>query len=184
MSQNTMEQIVQRLLATVDDTDATVEDLSEVVMQVEDAVRSAPSGGTTDVVQRVYVPSKTLPTVEIIGEPVAGVAQVRSIKQKTAEGRSLTIIGLGPDADYAVYLCKLADKAVRNSWDIFSKTDAVKALPNSVRSTYRRTYQRELCGIVRRKLTELSASRIFNMTSEEKAALAQKRNLIHAEINP
>lgn len=169
--------IVAKLLQSVDETEVTVDNIEEVVQEAENAVRTA-ARAPDDIEHRIYVPSKTLPVVEIVGEPIGALAQVRSIRRKDKEGRWMQIVGKGADADYALYLCQIVDKAVRATWEKFSETDAVKSLPNSVKSTYRRTYQREVCGTIRNKLAALNADRLFKMDAKARMELAQKRDAL------
>lgn len=174
--------IAATLLASVSTVTVTDTDVVERIKDAEAAMRALPM--TIDdidghaVVRHEYTPSKTLPTVEIVCEALMSLAQVRGIERTTEAGKIVTIVGLRPDADYALYLCQLVDKAVCTAWAAHAETDVVKSMLNREKSTYRRAFQRKVCGEIRSHVTALTADRFIQMKAGDRMVLAKKRDVV------
>lgn len=180
--EQTLSDTAAGLLASVDTVEVNAENIIDVIRDAEATIRAIPTSVDSvdafKVIRHVYKPSKTLPTVEVVCEAAMSLAQVRGIQQSVEDGKEVTIVGLEPDADYALYLCQIVDKAVRVSWAEHAETETVKAMPNRVKSTYRRSFQRALCGTIRGHITAMTADRFIAMKAADRMVLAKKRDVV------
>lgn len=163
------------------------EEVVDLIRDAEASMRAAPipANGLArySITNRVYVPSKTLSTVEIVGDPILTLAQVAgAARKREGGGKELLIAGIRPDVDYAYALCQMVDTAVVEAWNVHSKEEAVQALPVAARLTYRRTYQRGMCVTIREKITQMNADRLMAMKAEDRKTLARKRELVAGAV--